>query len=386
MWNEFLKRLAELRKSGEPFAVATVVKVSGSTYRRPGARVLMTADGSATGLISGGCFESDLIERARKVIETGRALTVTFDTTSPDDLIFGLGLGCTGVAQILLEPLKGLSGQDHLNFIHQCVTEGRAGVLATVFRVEGLSDVSVGDTVMIEANTHESNIENRQAVDVLAVEGHSVFEEGVSRVCKIDCGEGSLEALLELIPLPVILVIFGAGPDAVPLVRFAGGLGWKVMVIDKRPAYARPDRFPEADAVILCEPSDLSRHLSITSRTVVVIMSHHFETDLNFLKQVIVSESQYIGLLGPRAKAELLLQHLRDDGIVLTAEQMARIHSPVGLDLGAETPEEIALAVVSEIQAVRYGYPAGFLRDRSGPIHQTSFRTLQFSHPDRSCE
>src|SRR3990172_6907265 len=129
MWKEFFDSLARLRETKEPFVVATVVKVSGSTYRRPGARVLITKDGDTTGLISGGCFESDLVERARRVMEGGKPLTVSFDTTSPDDLIFGLGLGCTGIAHILFEPFQ--ASQDHLNFISECVQNRRAGVLTT---------------------------------------------------------------------------------------------------------------------------------------------------------------------------------------------------------------------------------------------------------------
>lgn len=371
MRNEFFEKLIELRKTGEPFVVATVVKVSGSTYRRPGARVLITKDGTVTGLISGGCFESALMERAKRVMESGQTMTVTFDTTASDDLIFGLGLGCTGVAQILLEPFQGSSGQQHLDFIRECISGEQPGVLATVFRVEGQLGVLIGASLMIGTDSHKDHkISNTQLKHAILEQGRSVLEEGRSQIQSFQFEEGTLEVLLEMIPLPVPLVIFGAGPDAVPLVNFAHQLGWRVTIVDRRPAFARADRFPRADAVILCEPDDLAANLSITSLTAAVIMTHHFETDVNFLKQVLPSAAGYIGLLGPQAKADMLLQKVRDEGIIPTNEQLSRIYAPVGLDLGAETPEEIALAIVAEIQSVLQGYPAGFLRDRSGPIHQ----------------
>jgi len=370
MWKDFFERLALLRKTGESFVAATVVKVSGSTYRRPGARVLITKDGSTTGLISGGCFESDLIEKARKAIENGKKITVTFDTTSPDDLLFGLGLGCTGVAQILLEPFQTLSGQEHLDFIAECIRNRRKGIMATVFRAEGESGVSVGSRAMVQSGRHHiENIENPDVVSLLLNECDAALAAEESDSRSIQFSKGACEALLEAIPLPTPLVIFGAGPDAVPLVRFAKQLGWNVTVVDRRPAFVRPDRFPAADSIILSEPADLAKNLVVDARTVAVLMTHHYETDVNYLKHLLSSQVCYIGLLGPSAKAQMLLQHLRDEGFPATEEQLSRIYNPIGLDLGAETPEEIALSIVAEIQAIQTGYPAGFLRNRTGPIH-----------------
>jgi len=370
MWKDFFERLALLRKTGEPFVVATVVKVSGSTYRRPGARVLMTKDGSTTGLISGGCFESDLIEKAGKAIENGKKITLTFDTTLSDDFLFGLGLGCTGVAQILLEPFQKLSGQEHLDFIAECIRNRQKGIMATVFRVEGESGVSVGSRVMVQSGRHHiENIENLEVVSMLLKECYAALAAEESGFRSVHFNNESCEALIEVIPLPIPLVIFGAGPDAVPLVTFGKQLGWNVTVVDRRPAFIRPDRFPSADTIVLSEPADLSKNLVLDSRTVVVLMTHHYETDLNYLKHLLPSPVCYIGLLGPSAKAEMMLRHLRDEGFPATEEQLSRIYNPVGLDLGAETPDEIALSIVAEIQAIQTGYPAGFLRERTGPIH-----------------
>jgi len=348
--------------------VATVVKVSGSTYRRPGARVLITEDGVSTGLISGGCFEGELIERAKQAMQTREAVLVTFDTTSPDDLIFGLGLGCTGVAHILMEPFPATT--HYLDFISNCVTERQPGVLVTIFGARDVSGVSVGSHMMVKDDgNYVENIKNAEVVSALYREGFSVLNAGETKAQTFAFENGNIDALIESIALPLPIVIFGAGPDAVPLVRFGKALGWNVTVVDRRPAFARKDRFPEANAVILSEPAQLSSHVKLDSSTAAIVMTHNFEADLNFTRELLPSPVCYIGLLGPAAKTELLLQKLSEDGFTPTEEQLARLFAPVGLDVGAETPEEIAVAIVGEIQAVRSGYSAGFLKKRTGPIH-----------------
>jgi xanthine dehydrogenase accessory factor len=371
MWKDFFEGLARLKDSRKPFVVATVMKVSGSTYRRPGARVLITEDGVSTGLISGGCFEGELIERAQRVIKTHEPTLVTFDTTSPDDLIFGLGLGCTGVAHILMEPFP--ISTHYLDFISRSILQRQPGVIVTVFRVEGVAGVSVGSRMMVKDDgKFVEDIHNSEIVSALFNESFSVLKTGESKVQTFSQQDGQIEALIESISLPLPLIIFGAGPDAVPLVRFAKELGWNVTVVDRRPAFARKELFPGANSVILSEPSAIRTNLVLGSDTATVIMTHNFESDKNFLQQLLLSSVFYIGLLGPTAKTELLLEKLREDGFHTTEEQFSRLHSPVGLDLGAESPEEIALSIVSEIQAVRAGYSAGFLKKRTGPIHKRS--------------
>jgi xanthine dehydrogenase accessory factor len=370
MWKEFFEKLQQLRATNELFVVGTVVKVSGSTYRRPGARVLITKDGSATGLISGGCFESDLLERAKQVMKTQTPLTVSFDTTSPDDVLFGLGLGCTGVAHILLEPFQGTENQKHLDFISECVQKGKSGAVVSIFQTEGQPGVSVGAHLMFRNDRDfYDNISNDEVMAALQDQARTVLQAGISKVCTLQTSGGTIAALVEVIPLPIPLVIFGAGPDAVPLVRFAKQLGWKVTLVDRRSSFARSDRFPGADAVLLCEPENTIQSVPLHSDTVGVVMTHNFESDWKYLKELLGSPVCYIGVLGPKAKTELLLQTIRDEGFIPTDQQLSRLYAPVGLDIGAETPEEIALAIISEIQAVRSAHRAGFLKERSGPIH-----------------
>ena len=373
MWKDFFQKLNELRASNEPFAVGTVVKVSGSTYRRPGARVIITKDGASTGLISGGCFEGDLMERAKHVLKGREAVTVTFDTTSPDDLIFGLGLGCTGIAHILLEPFQGTAGQEHLNFIWDSVQHLRNAALATIFDSETVQGAPVGAHLMLSNEDQKiQHLRNNDVAQFLLTEATRVLDSGQTTICTYEAKEGSVSALIESLELPVSLTIFGAGPDAVPLVRFATQIGWRVTVIDRRPAFARSDRFPGADAVLLCEPEDVSKALTLDEHTAAVVMTHHFETDANYLQELIPSPVSYIGILGPKSKSEMLLDAMRETGLQITDQQRSRIYGPVGLDIGAETPEEIALSIISEIQAVKTSHPSGSLRERSRPIHEAS--------------
>jgi xanthine dehydrogenase accessory factor len=371
MWKDFFDGLNRLQPGGKPFVIATVMKVSGSTYRRPGARVIITEDGVSTGLISGGCFEGELIERAKKVLGTREPTLVTFDTTSPDDLIFGLGLGCTGVAQILMEPFP--VSTHYLDFIRNCIAERQPGVIATVFRTENVSGVSPGSRMMVKGQgKYSENIQNSDLVRKIYNESVAVLNDGETRVEKFISQGGSAEVLIEFITLPFSMIIFGAGPDAVPLVRFASELGWNVTVVDRRPAFARKELFPSANNVILSEPDELGARIVLNASTAAVVMTHNFEADLKFTRVLLESPMFYIGLLGPAAKKELLLQKLQEDGFHLTEEHLARLYGPVGLDLGAETPEEIALSIVAEIQTVSAGYSGGFLRQRTGPIHKRS--------------
>jgi xanthine/CO dehydrogenase XdhC/CoxF family maturation factor len=194
------------------------------------------------------------------------------------------------------------------------------------------------------------------------------LEQDRSQVKSYNWAEGYIEVLLEVIQ-PVPLLIFGAGYDAIPVARFAKALGWHVTVVDGRPAYAREDQFPDVDSVVLCPPESIRQHLRLNPRTVAIIMTHHYASDLELLRTLLPSPVRYIGILGPKRRTERLLQALQSEGLPITETDLQRVYSPVGLDVGAETPEEIALSILSEIQAVinrRSGDP---LRNRKGGIH-----------------
>jgi xanthine/CO dehydrogenase XdhC/CoxF family maturation factor len=363
---DILSAYEVVRRQGTPAALATVVAVSGSSYRRPGARMLVNTRGWVAGGVSGGCLESDVLARARSVMESGRADIVTYDTTEDGDIVFGVGLGCRGVIQILIEPLT--SSRPDLAFLSGLVQKREAGVCATVFRNEGSARAHLGDRLLLSGTgrVYDGLADAALAAHVRADAGDALAS-GKSRVWEYVLPGGSAAVFLEVISPPLPLVIFGAGHDAPPLVRLAKEMGWHVTVADPRPAYAAAERFPQADAVLLCPPEEAAARLCPDARTAAVLMTHNYGHDRALLEQLLPSPLRYLGILGPKRRTERLLSEM-PCGMV-TDEALSRLHSPVGLDIGAETPETIALSIIAGIQAVAAGRPGGFLRDRPGPIY-----------------
>jgi len=366
-----LEACAEARRDGVPAALATVVRVTGSAYRRPGARMLFRPDRAPVGLVSGGCLEEDLALRTNDVLDSGEARTVIYDMRSPDDIVWGLGLGCDGEVRVLLERLTGDAG--YLEFLEGCGRRGVPGVLATVYEVQGVAGIGVGERLTLDDDGRivPGGEGWGGLLERVAEDAREVRRIGKSRNATYRPeGGGSIEALVEYVAPPVSLLVFGAGMDALPVVQGARQLGWQVTVADHRPAYASRERFPLADSVVLLDHDRLIRDLPpIDGNTAVLVMTHHFLHDLELLEKLIPSPAPYLGVLGPHRRAEKLLQQLASRGVRPTREQLARFHGPVGVDMGSETPEEIALSILAEIQAVLRHRGAGFLRDLQGPLH-----------------
>jgi len=197
-------------------------------------------------------------------------------------------------------------------------------------------------------------------------EGLRALEDGRSGTLPL--GE-EIRAFFEVLVPPLRLIVCGAGHDAVPLVRFASGLGWKVEVVDDREQFLKPRRFPDADRFVKAEPGDAARRAGVDERTYVVVMSHNFLRDKDYLRSFLGSPAPYIGMLGPAARLERLLAELRREGYDPDPRDLEVVHGPAGLDLGGDGPEEVAWAIVGEVLAVAKGRRGGFLRDRGGPIH-----------------
>jgi xanthine/CO dehydrogenase XdhC/CoxF family maturation factor len=365
--------LAREADAGEPLALATVVQVQGSAYRRPGARMLMTASGRTAGMISGGCLEGDVRERARQVMASGQACLVTYDSTAADDIVFGLGLGCNGIVHVLIEPLTAGDTDGPLTLLDACLTLRRAGQIATVFRAEGGSGaVTPGMRLLRWPDGRVSA--GQVPADLIA---------GLAGALDAGSGEGAtpqrlvladgtrVNALIETVAPPLSLVIFGAGDDAIPVVQFAHLLGWHVTVADARPAYAVSERFPMANAVHClraenvraCPPDWLSADI------VAMVMTHSYSQDRELLQALLPRRLRYLGLLGPKARTQRLLNELAAEGITFSPECLSRLHAPAGLDIGAETPEEIALALLAEIRSTLAGRSGGPLELRNVGIH-----------------
>lgn len=347
-------------------AVATLVKVEGSTYRTPGARMLITTDGNQIGSISGGCLESDVVERSHEVIKSGISTLVKYDTTSEDDMIWGLGLGCQGVAYILIEKLN-KDETNVLSLINKCLSTRQAGAIATVFKAEGTKTVKKCDRLLLYPDgSIVSTITNAELEDVVKRNLQLVLQRQKSATQVYALSEGTAEVFLEVIQPPVSLVIFGAGFDVLPLVRFAKELGWYVTVIDPKARLITSERFKICDQVMLGF-DQIEAKIKFNEETVVVVMSHNYLDDLEFLQRLIPISLKYLGILGPKKRTNRLLQDLQAEGFIPKPEQ--ELYSPIGLDIGADNPEAIALSIIAEIQAVTQNRQGGFLKNRTAPIH-----------------
>ncbi|MBD2720691.1 XdhC family protein [Hymenobacter armeniacus] len=358
------------RAAARPCALATVVEVLGSAYRRPGARMLVTEDGELTGAISGGCLEGDARQRARRAIFQGEPALVTYDTRDEDDPRHGLGPGCQGVVRILLEPLDFNAPDNPMELLRGFAQHPEPAVLVTVFEADanGLR-AAVGQRLLLSAGGVVRGTPLLAAP--LAQAAQATLTQGQSRVLDVATDAGPVRALLEILTPPLRLVVYGAGNDAQPLVRLAASLGWQVSVVDGRPNLATAARFPEAAEVRVVPVRELETQQP-DAAAYHVLLSHNYAYDLAALQTLLPTAAPYVGLLGPRAKAGRLLEELELSEAERRHVLGHRLHSPIGLSLGGETPEEIALAIVAEIQAVRNGRQPQHLRDTSASIHADS--------------
>jgi xanthine dehydrogenase accessory factor len=321
--------------------LATVVATAGSTYRKPGARMAIGADGSFVGLLSGGCLEADLMLHAQEVLQSGVPRAVEYDMRGPDDILFGIGAGCEGAMRVLLEPAG--PGSPAAAALAAAGRTTRAGQPASLVAVHEAADVPLGT---YDAAPPLSSVLIRAAAQSL--------ELGASRAMDWEAGGRRTRAFVQFLAPPPHVLICGAGPDARPVASAALALGWRVSVVDHRPAYAVAADFPGAE-VRLCDPRALRAIIDVERCHAAVVMSHHLPSDATYLRELAQSElPAYIGLLGPEARRMRLAQELGPAADALKT----RVRGPVGIDIGAVTPEGIALAIVGQIHA--------WLAERSG--------------------
>jgi xanthine dehydrogenase accessory factor len=332
-------------RSGIPLVLATVIATSGSTYRKPGGRMLFSADGESSGLLSGGCMESDLLEHARDVLRDGAARVIQYDLRESSDPVWGLGSGCEGAMEILLQPLLPDSGYRPFSAFVEVLRTRQRLTYATVIRAHD-RDVAIGTTFLPGDAGHP-----RHGTAIAARCARAERERALNSIVE---GDGLPYVLFvgEVLPPPRLLLL-GGGPDAASVVDQASLLGWTTTVVDHRPAYATVSRFARAERVVLARPDEVRQHVDPDTFDAVVVMSHHLPSDTEYLKVAAESSLPYVGLLGPAARRE----RLRADLGPAAERLQGRLHGPVGLDIGATTPEAIALAIVAEIHAFLSGRP-----------------------------
>ena len=328
---QILALWSQLEAKREQAVLATVVKTSGSSYRLPGARLLLSHTGQRVGSVSGGCLEDDLVKKAWWLTENGPVVR-RYDTTPEGEIAAEYGLGCNGIIHVLLERL----------------TPGNAEILQLIRQVRQTRKPIIIEHVIAPAD---------------AV-GRRVLPDMFTEPCTL-ATSSQFEVFTETLTPPLRLLIFGAGDDAVPLVTQAKLLGWEVLVFDGRAHYARRDRFPNANDVIVRTAGSDDVVPQIDTWTAAVLMSHSYSQDLEMLRQLAGRKLRYLGLLGPRKRAVQMLSEARLEGAIIDSA----LHTPMGLDIGADGPEQVALSVVAEIQATLNGRSGGLLRDRAGSIH-----------------
>jgi xanthine/CO dehydrogenase XdhC/CoxF family maturation factor len=372
--------------AGKRTALATVVHVEGSSYRRPGARMLVTDDGQLTGAISGGCLEGDALRKALLAISQQKNKLVTYDTTDDNDTALGVQLGCNGIVHILFEPIQAQNPVNPISLLKRALEKRQNAVLVTLFSLNSRTGSQPGTCFLnLERDNVVVNALSDEEVTVqLASEAAVASERRESFFKEFTFAGQRLTGFVEHMQPAPSLVIAGAGNDTIPLSEMADILGWDVTVVDGRNGHATKQRFPKAKNVFVVKSSEVLDRIETDERTFFVLMTHNYNYDLSLLKELIKLDSCiYIGALGPKKKLERMFGDLRNEGIEVTDQQKSKIFGPVGLDVGAETSEEIALSVLAEIKAVLNGRTGISLREKPEPIHSRSDQKVDYHKATR---
>jgi xanthine/CO dehydrogenase XdhC/CoxF family maturation factor len=351
--------------------LATVVDVQGSSYRLPGAKMLILRSGAAFGTVSGGCLESDVHERAKRVLASGRPSVFRYDTTGNETSVFSLNMGCRGIVRILLEPVgKESPIIDTLRRVDQ---HRQKFVVVTLLDGEDREDTQIGGRII--CNEAGEFVYDRLSTDLPVADEvrqacKSLLRNGGGYGFKsYESSDTAFEFSFETLKPAVALMIFGAGADACPLAEIAHNLGWHAYVADHRSAYLTGERFPNARDLFLQTAEDTSVPFEPDAMTAAVIMTHNYARDREILSTLLKTDAFYIGALGPKRRTGQLLSELRDRGEFIDAGSLRRLFAPIGLDIGADTPEAIAVAIAAEVQSVLKSRNGGFLRERNAPIY-----------------
>jgi xanthine dehydrogenase accessory factor len=356
--HSILQAWRDQQDAGRAAVLATVVHVMGSAYRRPGSRMIVLPDGRHIGGISGGCLEGEVVKRAWWFTESDTPVVRIYDTSSDDDAVWEFGLGCNGIVHVLLERTTSRGAARLMQFLDLHRRNRIPAVIATV--IHSIDPrIRIGDRLLTgETSTPAGELVEVDYAKQLRNEVSSVFAERSSRLVHLH----HLDVFVEFIAPPQSLVIFGAGHDAIPLVEIGSQLGWEITVADGRPGYAKAERFLSAERVVTMHTDDLLADIHIDEHSAVVVMTHNFPMDLRLLPLLLARRPRYLGILGPRTRADRLFAQL-------DIPAPCEVHAPAGLDIGCDTPAAIALSIAADIQASLSGRAGGSLMLREGAIH-----------------
>lgn len=340
-----LQSYADWSRDGRPLVLATVYETVGSTYSKAGAQMLITDDGRFRGMLSGGCLEGDLAERAKIVAETGEPQNVSYDLAANDSELWGLGVGCDGLMRIFLQPL---SAEDQYEPF-ETIAKGLQGDVDEIIVTVVASDIDA-----LHPGATMVSVSGRNTFSNVPTEFLSKFEAATATVSlqhkssleKVSGDTGVAILLCSRLSPPPSVLILGAGLDAEPVVRFAAELGWRVTLQDHRSAYIDAGSFEDAEHVMCVPVGTVSEGLNLDRFAAAIVMSHHLTSDRQYLAQLADSRIPFIGLLGPPSRRQKLLLELGEKA----ADLEARLQGPVGIDIGGRGPAAIALSIVAGVQ------------------------------------
>ncbi len=311
---DVLSAIESLSARGEKLALATIVAVRGSTYRRPGARLLVPEEGELVGNISGGCLENDVADVAKIVMREGMARIVSFDLTADDDAVWGWGLGCNGAFELFVEPAD--KAAEVAGALRMALEEERPICMVTVLDATA-PGVSQGDRILVHAGGAAERSFGDPALDAAATAAAlELLEDERSEIRTLPGTQGEARAFVEVLEPPLRLLVCGAGHDAAPLVRQAAALGWSPVVVDDRPEFLNRERFPDAaDFVLVERPDKMAEVAPVDERTHVVVMTHNFLRDKDYVRSLLSSPARFVAMLGPAVRTQRLLDELREEGV-----------------------------------------------------------------------
>jgi xanthine/CO dehydrogenase XdhC/CoxF family maturation factor len=347
-----LHTYTSLSTDGGKAALATLVHVSGAAFRRVGARMLIAGDGRTTGAITAGCIETDIVEKSRAVVESGSPIVVRYDTGSEKEILFGWGSGCQGVLSVLIEPVQGNGFGGALPYLAKRRLARETATIATIYDVGGsTSEFKLG-----------RHLFDSDAIELASIENDHDGPYAESRTLEVD--KSVVHALVEQIPPPNRLVIFGAGAVSEPLALFANETGWEVKVIERRSAFADQSRFHK-NVELICTPYEsVGDVITLDTSTAVVITTHNFLDDCFLMKKSIASSARAIAVLSSRRRAANLIETIEAEDGPLDSTQRERIYAPAGIDIGGDTPSRIALSIIAQLSQIFSGAGGGALRDK----------------------
>lgn len=371
---EIINAYNKAKKNEKRLALATLVHLNGSSYRRPGARMIVDEEGQLTGAISGGCLEGDALRKAVFCIHTQTPKLVVYDTSDEEDATIGIQLGCSGIIQVLFEPIDEHNPLNPIELLKKTIHKRQNTVLVTLYASQIKKGDTVGTSMLLEDSGEFHNNSTFQFVpEPLMQDIKETLTVKKSSFKSYQQNDNTFNAFLSFISPPISLVIVGAGNDAIPLQSIAETLGWEVTIVDGRHTYAKIERFSSACQIIVSKPEQVLQQIPIDDKTVFVLMTHNYNYDYAILKALLGKNIPYIGALGPKKKLDNMINDLKAENIILNEKQKNILYGPVGLELGAETPAEIALSITAEIMSVMNNKKGGSLRNLLTEIHPRYF-------------